>query len=102
MQALDHTEILGVATYLAGSYCSMSLADLSADVIKMTSLSGDPARYDVKGIFMSVNRGKKSLALDLESKQGQDVFHKFVSESDFPYPIYIRSRERRHGYIHLF
>ena len=47
MQALDHTRMLGVATYLPGPYCSMLLADLSADVIKVESLSGDPAQNDV-------------------------------------------------------
>jgi CoA:oxalate CoA-transferase len=81
--------ILDLSHILAGPYCTMILADLGAEVIKVERPgTGDPARgYGpfLKGesaYFMSLNRGKKSITLDLKSSKGRDVLWRLVERCD--------------------
>ena len=72
----------------------MILGDLGAEVIKIENpkggaLAGDfsrvPAQYHVGGIgayFLAVNRNEKSLALDMTSEKGREIFHELVKKSD--------------------
>nr|WP_236700454.1 CoA transferase [Allosalinactinospora lopnorensis] len=60
---------------LAGPYATMLLADLGAEVVKVESPQGDetrgwvpPARGDVSTYYLGVNRGKRSIALDLRDE----------------------------------
>jgi len=91
---LKGVRILDLSTVLAGPYCTMLLADLGAEVIKIENpkggaFSGDFSRlavqYHVGGIgayFLAVNRNKKSMGIDLTSEKGRKVFHDLVRISD--------------------
>jgi crotonobetainyl-CoA:carnitine CoA-transferase CaiB-like acyl-CoA transferase len=76
--ALEGARVVEVANYVAGPYASMLLADLGADVIKIEAPPhGDPYRNWASGgyssMFCSLNRNKKSILLDLRTKQGLEV-----------------------------
>ena len=89
---LEGLRILTVEQYGAGPYCSMFLADLGAEVIKIENPAsgGDFARAtgpyflgeNDSLYFQSFNLNKQSLTLNLKSKQGTEVFHKLVKTSD--------------------
>ncbi|MBM4406882.1 MAG: CoA transferase [Chloroflexi bacterium] len=81
--ALDLTRIL------AGPFCGMTLRDLGAEVIKIEHpLGGDPARGngpfigEYSSYFLSVNRGKKSVTLDLSKPEGKDLLIKLAKRAD--------------------
>lgn len=91
MRPLDDMKIIGIVQYGAGPFALMQLADLGAEVIKIEDpgTRGDVARRMppyVKGndsiYFQSFNRGFKSLALDINKKEGKEIFHRLVRESD--------------------
>jgi crotonobetainyl-CoA:carnitine CoA-transferase CaiB-like acyl-CoA transferase len=75
---------------LTGDYASMLLGDMGAEVIKIEPPgTGDPLRkmppHFVEGqsaYFLSINRNKRSLTLDLRSEAGREVFHELVKMSD--------------------
>ncbi len=93
---LKGLRVLELASVLAGPYCAMVLADLGADVIKVEPLDGDATRgYGPPWInpdaplnertavyFLSVNRNKRSLRLDLSSEQGKEIVQRLVAQSD--------------------
>jgi crotonobetainyl-CoA:carnitine CoA-transferase CaiB-like acyl-CoA transferase len=85
--------VLELSTVLAGPYCAMVLADLGADVIKVEPPEGDPTRgYGPPWIgqgasqtavyYLSVNRNKRSLRLDLHSPRGVEVLRRLIGRSD--------------------
>ncbi len=84
MITLDLTQIL------AGPMCTMTLADMGADVIKVEKPNGGddnrrmgpPFIKDWSAGFLAVNRNKRSLALDLRSDAGRDVFRRLVEDAD--------------------
>src|SRR5579875_1032751 len=90
MPALEGIKIVDLTEYLSGPYCTMMLADLGADVIKIEEPGrgdgsrqwGPPFLGGESAYFLSVNRNKRSLALNLKSEQGREVLTKLVSESD--------------------
>ena len=73
--------MLDLSRVLAGPYCSMVLADLGADVIKVerpeggdeTRSWGPPFAAGEAAYFLAVNRGKRSVAIDLADPQGRDL-----------------------------
>ncbi|MBI4338364.1 MAG: CoA transferase [Chloroflexi bacterium] len=74
---LDGIRVLDLSRILSGPFCTMLLADLGAEVVKVERPgAGDPARQmtaqvgDDSAFFISVNRGKKSITLDLFSEEG--------------------------------
>lgn len=74
---------------LPGPYCSMMLADLGAEVIKIEEPTlGDPTRRSPPLVdgqsapFNQVNRNKKSIAIDLKQAEGREVFLKLASKAD--------------------
>ncbi len=73
--------VLDLSSYIAGSYCPMTLADYGADVIKVESLDGDAFRTFGFG-FLGWNRGKRSLAVDLKSEAGRAAVHALVRTAD--------------------
>lgn len=88
-QPLEGIEILDLTRALSGPYATMILSDLGADVVKIERpVVGDISRGNgphVKGLstsFLSLNRGKKSITLDLASGQGRDIFLKLVKHFD--------------------
>lgn len=81
--------IIEVAHMLAGPYCGMLLADLGAEVIKVESPEGDIARrvspHAVgahNSYFASLNRGKKSVVLNLGRPEDRAAFHRLTAISD--------------------
>jgi alpha-methylacyl-CoA racemase len=72
--ALAGIRVLDLSRLLPGPFCSLLLADFGADVIKVEDLgAGDYARADPPA-FAALNRGKRSIKLDLKSDGGRDAF----------------------------
>jgi CoA:oxalate CoA-transferase len=89
MGPLDGVRVFDLTWVLAGPFASMVLCDLGADVIKVERPGvGDVARYTAPIVngescyFFSVNRGKRSLTLDLKSERGRDIFLRLVEKAD--------------------
>jgi len=86
--ALQGIRVLDVTQVMAGPYCAMMLADLGATVIKVEPPSGDSTRQMPGGAgndtpaFNAVNRGKRSIVLNLKSAAGRDVFIRLAQSSD--------------------
>ena len=91
--ALDGVRIVDLTQMLAGPYCTMLLADQGAEIIKVEPLDGDhtriigPYHVDDKikafgGYFASVNRNKKSIAIDLKKPEGRDLVLKLCDGAD--------------------
>jgi CoA:oxalate CoA-transferase len=89
---LDGVTILDLSWHLAGPYCTMILADLGADVIKIEA-PGANAGYDPGGMvrhyfkgqdahYMALNRGKRSVTLDLKAAEGHALFLRLVEKAD--------------------
>ena len=81
--------VLDLTKVLAGPLCTQSLADLGAEIIKVEPLGmGDetrhwpPQRGGEGAVFLSVNRNKRSLALDLKSPEGLAVFKRLIAGCD--------------------
>jgi crotonobetainyl-CoA:carnitine CoA-transferase CaiB-like acyl-CoA transferase len=81
--------VLDLSRVLAGPYCSMTLSDLGAEVIKveMPGRGDDTRAYPpyVKGessYFMSINRGKKSVTLDLKTEEAREALYRIVENCD--------------------
>lgn len=86
---LDGYRILDLSRLLPGPYCTMMLADLGAEVIKIEEPNyGDltrltPPRVKEEGsLFLTVNRNKKSLTLNLKDPRGVEAFLKLVPKAD--------------------
>ena len=83
--ALDGVRILDLATMVAGPVATMMLADQGADVIKVESPHGDLMRHFSRGrngmnaAFLSCNRNKRSLAVDLKSEDGLEIVKKLIT-----------------------
>ncbi len=86
---LEGIRVLEVCNFMAGPFCTMQLADLGADVIKIENpAGGDLVRLGGPFVdgesspFLRLNRNKRSLALDLKSAEGKDVFRKLAARAD--------------------
>jgi crotonobetainyl-CoA:carnitine CoA-transferase CaiB-like acyl-CoA transferase len=73
--------MLEVGHMLAGPYATMMLADLGAEVTKIEPPGGDISRQVGDTYFASLNRGKRSVCLDLTSAEGQDRLSELVAEA---------------------
>lgn len=89
MAALTGVRVLDLTWLLPGPYGTMLLADQGAEVIKIEPpATGDPLRQmqaDIGGIeqiFAAVNRGKRSVTLNLRSEPGQMLFHRLLETAD--------------------
>ncbi|MGK8486467.1 CaiB/BaiF CoA transferase family protein [Nocardia asiatica] len=78
---LDGVRILEVGTMLAGPYATMMLADLGAEVTKVEPVGGDISRQVSDSYFASLNRGKRSVRVELGSEQGQARLAELVARS---------------------
>lgn len=90
---LNGVRVLDLTHALAGPYCTMLLADLGADVVKVESPAGDRSRYngpfrpddDLRhfgGYFASVNRNKRSIVLDMKHEPDRRTFLGLVPDFD--------------------
>lgn len=92
---LDGLRVLDLTQMLAGPYGSLVLADLGAEIIKVEPPGGDETREmppyfygQDSAYFWSLNRGKKSLVLDLKNAEGLNVFYELVAHADVVYDNY--------------
>jgi crotonobetainyl-CoA:carnitine CoA-transferase CaiB-like acyl-CoA transferase len=82
--------VLDLSRILSGPVCTMMLADMGATVVKVeppphgddTRLWGPPFLDGISTYFLSINRNKQSLALDLKSPEGRDILWKLVDRAD--------------------
>ena len=81
MRVLEGITILDLTTQMPGPYCSMILADLGADVIKVEAPAGDALRA-YPPMFDSVNRGKRSIVLDLKTAAGKEILGRLATRAD--------------------
>jgi len=86
---LKGIRVLDLSRVLAGPYCSMTLSDLGAEVIKVEIPGrGDDTRAfppfleGESSYYLSLNRGKKSLTLNLKDEKGVEVLHRLVKKCD--------------------
>ena len=86
---LNGITVVDLTRVLAGPYCTMVLADLGARVIKVEApVRGDDSRNvgpfinGKSAYFMSINRGKESIALDLKEANDRDIFEKLLARAD--------------------
>jgi len=89
MNALAGVRVLDLTRLLPGPFCTMLLADLGADVVKLEEVGGgDPTRHypplvgDTGSLFLMVNRNKRSLTLDLKSNDGRGLLLRLVEGFD--------------------
>ncbi|MDK2905293.1 MAG: CoA:oxalate CoA-transferase [Eubacteriaceae bacterium] len=89
MLPLSEVKVLDLSRVLAGPYCSMILADLGADVVKVEMpKKGDDSRAfgpfvnGESAYFMSINRNKKSITLNLKAPKGKEIFKNLVKKFD--------------------
>jgi formyl-CoA transferase len=90
MAPLDGVRVLDLSRILAGPYCSMMLADLGADVIKVERPGGgDPTRSwgppfvgEESTYFLSTNRGKRSICVDIQEPEGVAVVRRLAKRAD--------------------
>ena len=101
-RALEGVRVLDVTQFMAGPFCSTMLADLGADVIKIEPPSGDSTRQMVGASgsespsFNAVNRGKRSVVVNLKLPEGQQLFKLMAQSSDILIENY------RPGVMHAF
>ncbi len=85
MGALSGLKVLDCTHVIAGAYCSLVLADLGADVIKIEPPTGESTRGLRGGGFRAydfVNRNKRAIALDLSTERGAEVVRKLAETTD--------------------
>jgi crotonobetainyl-CoA:carnitine CoA-transferase CaiB-like acyl-CoA transferase len=87
--ALDGIKVVDLSRHLAGPFAAMTLGDLGADVVKIEAPGrGDDTRgyppfwNGMSCYFMSANRNKRSVTVNLQSPEGQEIVRRLVSESD--------------------
>lgn len=90
---LAGVRVIDLTHMLSGPYCGMILADLGADTIKVEPLAGEGTRKllatdpenSLSGMgayFLTLNRNKQSMCIDLKSEQGKEVFYDLVRNAD--------------------
>ena len=87
---LAGVRVLDLGRHQAGPTCAMWLGDLGADVIKIENpdrgedgrASGPPFFNGESAFFLSANRNKRSLALDIKRPEGQEIFRRLAAEAD--------------------
>ncbi len=94
MKPLENIRVVSLGQYMSAPYCTMLLADMGAEVIKVERPGkGDPRRNippypktdeenPTGGGFMAYNRNKKSIVIDLRSEKGKEIYKKIVEKSD--------------------
>ncbi|RKN43935.1 CaiB/BaiF CoA transferase family protein [Streptomyces hoynatensis] len=91
MKVLEGIRVLDLSIAMSGPFAAMKLADLGADVIKVEPPAGEWQRHasaggargkEVNASFLSLNRNKRSLSIDLKSEAGLAALHRLVGTAD--------------------
>lgn len=90
MRPLEGLRVVDLTRVLSGPYCTMQLGDLGAEVIKVeqpgkgddTRAFAPPFQGDQAAYFLSVNRNKKSITLDMKSERGKEVLWRLIDTAD--------------------
>lgn len=89
MRPLEGYKMLDLSRYLPGPYCSMILADLGMEILKVEEpQKGDPARWvgpkrhKDSVYFLAVNRNKQSIGINLNTVEGKEIFKRLCSTYD--------------------
>jgi CoA:oxalate CoA-transferase len=86
---LEGIRVIDLSMFLAGPYCTQQLADLGAEIIKIEPRQGDSTRalpphfHQGESLYyISTNRSKKGISLDLQSPEGRQILHRLVATAD--------------------
>jgi crotonobetainyl-CoA:carnitine CoA-transferase CaiB-like acyl-CoA transferase len=88
---LDGVRVLDLTGVVSGPFATMFLADQGADVLKIEPIGGDITRRsratidkagEFSALFISSNRGKRSLSVDVKSSAGKDILARLVAQAD--------------------
>lgn len=92
---MEHTgplagvRVVDLTAMVMGPYCTQIMADMGADVIKIEPPAGDNTRYisvgpepGMAGVFVNVNRGKRSVVLDLQTEDGKATLRRLIEDAD--------------------
>jgi len=90
MRPLDGLRVVDLTRVLSGPYCTMQLGDMGAEVIKVeqpgkgddTRAFAPPYQGDQAAYFLSINRNKKSITLDMKREAGKEVLWRLIERSD--------------------
>ena len=81
--------VVDLTAMVMGPYCTQIMADMGADVVKIEPPGGDDTRYvsvgpapGMSGVFVNVNRGKRSVVLDLRTEAGKDALRALIGRAD--------------------
>lgn len=86
---LKGIRIVDLTSMVFGPYATQIMADMGAEVIKVEPPAGDNTRFinagtaeGLGGVFVNVNRGKKSIVLDLRSEEGKEALRRLIAKAD--------------------
>ena len=85
---LEGIRVVDISAVVSGPWCAQILADQGADVIKIEPPTGDITRSggfgndDISAMFLTCNRGKRSIAIDLSSEAGINAVKRIVATAD--------------------
>jgi crotonobetainyl-CoA:carnitine CoA-transferase CaiB-like acyl-CoA transferase len=88
MKALDGLRVIDLTQAMAAPYCTMNLADLGADVIKVEPPGGEETRRGAtsrngeSASFMALNRDKRGIVVDLKRPEGVEIIHRLTRTAD--------------------
>src|SRR6202521_1560564 len=103
---LDGLKVIDLSHIMAGPACSMLLADMGADVIKVEKIpGGDDARRmvpptvaDESAAFLIMNRNKRGIALNLKTEEGRGVLSRLLKDADVLIENYRRGTMEKMGF----
>ncbi len=89
-EVLENIKVVDLTQALAGPYCTMMLGDMGAEVIKIEQPGqgdqsrgwGPPFVEGESAYFLSINRNKRSLTLNIKSAEGREILHKLLATAD--------------------
>ena len=85
---LEGIRVVDLSEEIAGAFCSMQLSDAGAEVTKVEPLEGDCTRHigpsigGESSLFMTLNRGKRSIAVDVRKELGRNVVLRLAEGAD--------------------
>src|SRR6185369_3839008 len=88
MKALAGLRVIDLTQAMAAPFCSMNLADMGADVIKVEPPTGEDMRRGSasknghSGTFTTINRSKRGITVDLKQRAGVEIIHRLVKTAD--------------------